>query len=189
MIPDNWLNDFENDREFDPDEAVANIKQILWRLGTFIAMLIVFALTSCKTTEYVPVEVVKVEKETVKDTIIQKDTIREEKETVIREASKGDSALLAKLGLQLSESNKIILVLQDKLKETSHNQKESHSDTIYRYEEEPVPYPVEKKVEKELSWWQKTQMRGFWLLLLIALLALGWKYRKKIKAFIKCLIG
>ena len=171
------------------DYLVASIKQTLWRLGIFIAMLIVFALTSCKTTEYVPVEVVKVEKVTVKDTIVQKDTIREEKETIIREASKSDSALLAKLGLQLSESNKIILVLQDKLKEASHNQKESHSDTIYRYEEKPVPYPVEKKVERELTWWQQTQIHGFRIALLVAALFVVWKKRKTILNWIKKIVS
>lgn len=35
-------------------------------------------------------------------------------------------------------------------------------------------------VEKELSWWQKTQMKGFWLLLFIVVAYVAYKYRRMI---------
>lgn len=58
-----------------------------------------------------------------------------------------------------------------------------HKDSIVfrdREEEVPVPYPVEVEVPRELSWFQKTQMIGFWIALAFFLL----KNRKTIFAFI-----
>lgn len=58
-----------------------------------------------------------------------------------------------------------------------------HKDSIVfrdREEKVPVPYPVEVEVPRELSWFQKTQMIGFWIALAFFLL----KYRKTIFAFI-----
>lgn len=37
------------------------------------------------------------------------------------------------------------------------------------------------QVERELSWWQKTQMKGFWVLLLV----ITFTYRKKIMSLIR----
>lgn len=58
----------------------------------------------------------------------------------------------------------------------------SRDSIIYRGREVkvPEPYPVEVEVPRELSWFQKTQMIGFWAI--IALLAV--KYRKKIWSFV-----
>ena len=50
--------------------------------------------------------------------------------------------------------------------------------------EVPVPYQVDVEVPRELSWFQKTQMIGFW----IALVYLVFKYRKNVLAFILRLI-
>jgi hypothetical protein len=52
---------------------------------------------------------------------------------------------------------------------------------VYREIEVPTPYPVEVKVPRELTWWQQTKMKGFWILL--ALLALS--CRKPIFALIR----
>lgn len=120
----------------------------------FITCVLVIALClllgSCKT-QYVPVETVITEYVNKTDTFIQKDTVKSEKETVIREASYADSAMLAKLGLQLGESQRIILVLRNELKEAKSEKLESHTDTIFRDKEVQVPYPVEKKLTK----WQQ----------------------------------
>ena len=52
-------------------------------------------------------------------------------------------------------------------------------DTIYRSKEVPKPYPVEKIVEKELSWLQKTLI-GMGVLGLICLIGLiGWNILKQ----------
>lgn len=52
---------------------------------------------------------------------------------------------------------------------------------VYREIEVPTPYPVEVKVPRDLTWWQQTKMKGFWILL--ALLALS--CRKPIFALIR----
>lgn len=52
---------------------------------------------------------------------------------------------------------------------------------VYREIEVPTPYQVEVKVPRELTWWQQTKMKGFWILL--ALLTLS--CRKPIFALIR----
>lgn len=43
------------------------------------------------------------------------------------------------------------------------------TSVVVRVDSVPVPYPVEKKVEKQLSWWQRSQMyAGDVLLVLLA---------------------
>ena len=56
----------------------------------------------------------------------------------------------------------------------SHTQIITETKTVYK--------------EKELSWLQKTQIYGFRCVLLIALLFLGWKYRKILWPIIKNII-
>lgn len=59
-----------------------------------------------------------------------------------------------------------------------------HKDSIVyrdREVEVPVPYPVEVQVPRELTWWQETQMIGFWVMLLL----LALKYRREIFGFIR----
>jgi hypothetical protein len=41
------------------------------------------------------------------------------------------------------------------------------TSVVVRIDSVPMPYPVEKKVEKQLSWWQKTQMYAGDVLLLL----------------------
>ncbi len=52
---------------------------------------------------------------------------------------------------------------------------------VYKEIQVPVPYPVEVKVERDLTWWQKTQMIGFWIAILLIML----RYRKAIFGFIR----
>lgn len=47
--------------------------------------------------------------------------------------------------------------------------------------EVPKPYPVEVEVPRDLTWWQETQMIGFWAMLLLMVL----KYRKTIFAIVR----
>lgn len=110
-------------------------------------VLIILLLTSCKT-QYVPVETVVKEYVHSVDTVYERDTVTNEKETIVRMATSADSVMLAKLGLQLDESNRIILVLKSELERQSHERQESRTDTIYRDKEVQVPYPVERKLTK-----------------------------------------
>lgn len=124
-------------------------------IGILICLLLSALLSSCKSIQYVPVETVKTENIHNTDTVIIKDTIQNEKETTIREVSEADSALLAKLGLQLDKSQRIILLLQKELAQKSHTEIEHKSDTVEVEKEIQVPYPV----EKQLSKWEKICLR------------------------------
>lgn len=172
MIPDNWLNDFENDREFDPDEAAAKgCMSVGMTFIVFIVACVICALVGCTTTKYVPV--IEHHTDTLIQVRVQKDSVLLKDSVFINQYIKGDTVFRDRDHWHTEYRDRWL----------TDTMLISCTDSI------PTPYPVEKKVPAELSWWQQTQMRGFWLLLLIALLALGWKYRKKIKAFIKCLIG
>ena len=56
---------------------------------------------------------------------------------------------------------------------------ERNDSIVYKYR--TVYETVEVEVERELTWWQKTQMYGFW----VALLVIAITYRKGIWAIIK----
>lgn len=61
---------------------------------------------------------------------------------------------------------------------------ERNDSIVYKYKDRTVYETVEVEVEKELSWWQKTQMYGFWVALVIIVIA----YRKGIWTIVKRLI-
>ena len=99
-----------------------------------IAFLLLFA--SCTTTKYVPVVEHRTDtlrlSRNILDSIYVHDSIR------VRE--KGDTVIVERW-------------------HTRYREKLAH-DTIYksRVDSIPAPYPVEKKVEKELTWWQQTRL-------------------------------
>lgn len=109
------------------------------------AAIIILFLASCKT-QYVPVETTHTIYHNHTDSVHLIDSVYREKETVIREANSGDSALLAKLGIQLRQNQKAILILQKELERERNKQEEHYGDTIIKVEEKQVPVPVEKKV-------------------------------------------
>lgn len=113
----------------------------------FIIIAMLALLTGCRT-QYVPVETVIKEYIHSTDTVREKDTIRNEKETIIREAGAADSAMLAKLGLQIKNNERIILVLKNELERQSHEKQEMRTDTIIREKEVQIPYPVERKLSR-----------------------------------------
>ncbi len=106
------------------------------------------------STQYVPVETVHHEYHHTSDTIRERDSIFNEKETIIRETHSGDSALLAHLGIQLNEGQKAILILQKELERLKSEKQESLHDTIIKNDTIQVPVPVEGKVPK----WEKVKL-------------------------------
>ena len=98
-------------------------------------------LTACHTTKYVPVI------ETRTDTLIvtknQRDSIYLKDSTNVHEWQKGDTVYIEVLKWR-----------------TEYRERNVH-DTIYhsKVDSIPKPYPVEVKVPRELTWWQKTKMR------------------------------
>lgn len=136
----------------------------------------VLLFSGCQSVKYVPVETVRMEKESKTDTIIQKDTVRSEKETIIREARPEDSLMMAKLGIRLRENERLLILLQKEMSEQKSNAYESHRDTVLKTDSVAVPYPV----EKELSWWQRQKIAfGEWVFGVMAVLLLVVIIRKR----------
>jgi hypothetical protein len=66
---------------------------------------------------------------------------------------------------------------------TKYIEKATH-DTLYQHKTDsvPVPYPVEKLVERELTWWQQTRMHlGEALLALAGIAVVVFVIRRKLK--------
>jgi len=115
-----------------------------------VIVIVATMLCSCRSIQYVPVETVKTEYRTQHDTIIEKDTVNHELESILREANEGDSLMLAQMGIKLKENERLLILLQRELKEAKSERKEVKSDTVTVKEEVQVPYPV----EKQLTRWQ-----------------------------------
>ena len=122
-------------------------------------------LTACHTTKYVPII------ETRTDTLIvtkhQRDSIYLKDSTNVHEWQRGDTMYIEVLKWH-----------------TEHHDRTVHDTTyISKTDSVPVPYPVEKKVPRELTWWQKTKMRcGIIFMGLICLMGIigFWKLKKKL---------
>lgn len=110
-------------------------------------MAVGLLLTACSSTKVVTVE--RVRTDTVK-------TVRNVRDSIyvhdsIRITEKGDTVTIERWHTRYQD--RLLL------------------DTIYesRTDSVPVPYPVEKLVERQLSWWQRTQMYAGDVLLLLLL--------------------
>ena len=57
---------------------------------------------------------------------------------------------------------------------------ERNDSIVYKYKYRTVCETVEVEVERELSWWQKTQMYGFWVALAVIVVGVIVSQRKKI---------
>lgn len=117
-------------------------------IGIIVALFICALFSGCDSTQYIPIETVRTEYSHKTDTVKQTDSVFHEKETIIREA---DSAMIAKLGLQLKANERAILVLQKELEKQVNSKSESKTDTVFRNDSVQVPYPV----ERQLSHWEQ----------------------------------
>ena len=130
----------------------------------FIALLVVGWLTSCTTTERV-VTVEKVKTDTTYITKHQRDSVW--LHDSIRVSEKGDTIRIEKWHTKYIERE-----VHDTLYQASH-------DTI------PQPYPVEKIVPAELSWWQQARIHLANILLyglvIVGIVMLGKWHLKKLK--------
>lgn len=121
-------------------------------------VLTLLFMASCQSVRYVPVESVRTEYINRTDTVRETDSIIHEKETIIREA---DSTTLSKLGLQLKENEKAILILRRELERQKSAHQEHRIDTVVVRDSVNVPVPV----EKELTWYQEKCITWFpWIL-------------------------
>ena len=102
-----------------------------------LIILVAVLLVGCKTKERV-VTVEKVRNDTTYITKHQRDSVWLHDSIHVTE--KGDTIRIERW-------------------HTRYIEKATH-DTLYQHKTDsvPVPYPVEKLVERELSWWQQTRM-------------------------------
>lgn len=123
---------------------------LLFALAAAAVVFGLLLLTGCTTTKYVPVETVRID--TMKVTKYERDSIYIHDSTIVRE--KGDTMLIEKW-------------------HTRWRDRWMH-DTVYqsRVDSVPKPYPVEKRVPAELTWWQQTRLHLANILLYV-LLAFG----------------
>lgn len=170
--PEN-LEQVPSDPKLTPEEECEiRVKAILMATVSYLlvalaAMLICGALSSCTTTEYVPVTEQHTEHHWHTDSVKERDSVHTENTTIIREL---DSAAMARYGIQMQNNQRAWLVFQremeQRLRELEHMT--ATHDTVH--DSIPVPYPVEKMVEKELTWWQQARLHlaniVLWLLLL-----------------------
>ena len=132
-------------------------RRTFWTAMTiWIALLLGLLLcSSCRSIQYVPVETIRTEIQNHHDTVLIQDTVKNDVQTVIREADSAEIDRLNKeFGFKLNKANKTILILRKELEQKSHEQTEVKSDTVIKEKEVKVPYPVEKKLTR----WQQVKI-------------------------------
>lgn len=137
------------------------VKTIIGFVAALAVLAVMGIFTSCTTTRTVTVE--RVKHDTLTVTRQQRDSIFMHDSIYVNQYTQGDTVFL--------EVQKWHTQFRDRW----------HHDSIYiaRRDSVPVPYPVERQVPAQLSWWQQLQM---WLgrLVLIALaVCAGWWIVKK----------
>ena len=141
-------------------------------VGAFMAACI-WLLFGC-SPKVITVPEYHYERHNTTDTIMMRDSILKERNTIIREA---DSTMLAELGIRLQQGERAILVLRKELERALSQQKEVQHDTVVKIDSIRVPYPV----EKQLSKWEKLKMDlGGWAFvgLVILIIYVFFKIRK-----------
>ena len=123
---------------------------LLFALAAAAVVFGLLLLTGCTTTRYVPV--IEHKTDTMIQRVVERDSIHVHDS--IRVSEKGDTMLIEKWHTRWRDRWMHDTVYQ------------SHVDSI------PKPYPVEKRVPAELTWWQQTRLH-LANILLYALLAFG----------------
>lgn len=122
----------------------------VWVMVIFIAVCIIFALTSCTKKVYVPVETIK------ENVVYRTDTLKQV-------TTRYDS-IYVRDSVSLMQRNDTVFLTKykDQVKylyrtDTVYSAK---NDSVNVYIEKPTPYEVEvvKHIENPLKWWQKTLM-------------------------------
>ena len=174
--PQQYGENFRYDDDEVGEVTKGCFRSIIFIIVTLVLLCLTLCLVGCKSTEYVEVPVVHNESHWQKDSVHTTDSIFSEKETVIMQL---DSAAMAKYGIQLKNAEKAWLVKSKEMERQIQQlmQLSITKDTVR--DSIPVPYPVEKKVPAELTWWQQTKMHlggaVIWLALLVAVIWLGKK--------------
>ena len=136
--------------EIDCKKALDRVIKLL--VGMMVILFVLALLASCKQVEYVPV--IEHRTDTTFITKWQRDSVWLHDSIMVTE--KGDTVRIEKWHTKYIESIRHDTLYQSKI------------DSI------PVPVPVIQTVEKELSWWQRTQMYSGDVLLIGLLILLGY---------------
>ena len=151
-------------------------------IGIYILFVIavIMWLCSCKEIEYVPIEVTKTENVHQTDAVDKKIETQKETNTIIREARPEDSVLLAKLGIKLSDNERLLILQQQQIANLTNELKEIHNKDSVRVDSVPVP------VERQLSKWEtvcldygKIMMGGTLVSVILAIILIIVWIRKK----------
>ena len=148
----------------DKQKFLASLGQVIGIvLGTVVAMILcALFFSSCTTTQYVPV--IEHKTDTVYQNKVKHDSIWQHDSVQIM--IKGDSVTIDRW-------------------HTKYVSKEVHDTTyISKTDSVPVPYPVEKLVPAELTWWQQTRLHianiMLWALLIAVVVWVGKRHIKKL---------
>ena len=148
---------------YDPERDAADIKHlVIGLIMGLIACALITMCTGCTTTQYVPV--IEHKTDTVYQNKVKHDSIWQHDSVQIM--IKGDSVTIDRW-------------------HTKYVSKEVHDTTyISKTDSVPVPYPVEKLVPAELTWWQQTRLHlaniALWALLIAAVVWVGKRHIKKL---------
>lgn len=123
------------------DEQSGCLGAIVYALAFWLAILLCCLLGGCKSVKYIPVP--EHHTDTLYINKVERDSIWLHDSVHVVEKQVGDT----------------IYMLHDRW-HTKYVESIKH-DTIYQSKTDSidVPYPIEVKVEKPLSWWQKTRLR------------------------------
>lgn len=166
-------------------EKTSKWQQFLNGGGAFLLILfggmgvcVLFSLIcSCKQIEYVTVPEVHEIHHHHTDSVKQTDSVKIEKETLIREARPEDSAMLAQMGIKLAQNERLLIMLQRELQQAKSELIEHQSDSVAKRDSVPVPYPVKEYVKvKYTPGFVKFLAWTGGILLLVVLGWVGFKY-------------
>ena len=160
-----------------------------WREDLFLLLsaLIVMLLASCRTHRQLSTESRdSVRVETVVRTEYVRDTVEieipVERTVQIAEDSSHLETVLAVSDAFLRADGRLYHTLENK---GGKRPVEVRKEVVYRdsivYRDKVVTKAEVKEVPRNLTWWQKTRMKGFWVLLLASVIAC----RKRILSFAK----
>lgn len=164
------------------DSLEASYRCCWWGFWLFIILLAVGWLTSCTTTKVVTVPEVHEQHHWHTDSVIKRDSVIHDRQTTIREL---DSAAMAQYGIQLRQNEKAWMVSVAELRREVERLESMTADRDTVRDSIPVPYPVEKIVPAELSWWQQARIHLANILLyglvIVGIILLGKWHLKKLK--------
>lgn len=171
---------YDDCEDFEPtadgEACHSDLPRRLTVIGWYVLTLIAAAqlgwlLMGCTTTKYIPVTETRTEHHWHTDSVRERDSTHTEREIVIREV---DSAAMTRYGIQMQANQRAWLVLQremeNRLRDLEHMtaKRDTVRDSI------PVPYPVEKPVPAQLTWWQRVRLCLSNVLLLVVVIIFGY---------------